>query len=60
MKKLHRVLIFLAVFSFALVCSVVLAFCGGATFGTPDFGWLVGMGMMVGGVAGVLTATFSF
>ena len=60
MSNLTRVLVFLGVFFFTLICAVTLAFCGGTAFGTPDFAWLIGTGMMIGGVAGVLTATFTF
>ena len=60
MNNVSRVLIFLGVFFFVLICAVTLAFCGGAAFGTPDFAWLIGTGMAVGAVGGVLTATFPF
>lgn len=60
MTNVTRVLIFLGVFFFALICAVTLAFCGGETFGTPDFAWMIGIGMVFGVIAGVLTATFPF
>lgn len=51
-----RILVFLAIFFGAIMCSVIIAFCGGVQFGTADFGGIITAGMVVGGVAGVNTA----
>lgn len=52
-----RVIIFLAIFFGAVMCSVIIAFCGGVEFGTGEFGWIVATGMMIGGVAGSAVAS---
>lgn len=51
-----RIMMFLAVFFGMVMCSVAVAFCGGAKFGTDPFGWILATGMMVGGVSGLMAA----
>lgn len=51
-----KVLKFFFIFFVAVICSVVVAICGGVEFGTPPFGWLVAFGMVIGSVvAGICT-----
>ena len=51
-----RIFVFLAIFFGIIMCSVIIAFCGGVQFGTADFGGLIAAGMVVGGIVGVNTA----
>lgn len=51
-----RVIMFLAVFFGVIMCSITVALCGGAKFGTMEFGWVLGTGMTVGAVGGLLAA----
>lgn len=51
-----RIMMFLAVFFGLVLCSVAVAFSGGAKFGTDAFGWILGTGMMIGVVGGLLAA----
>ncbi len=54
-----RILLFAAIFFGVVMCSVAIAICGGATFGTYNFGWLVGTGMIMGGVIGAMASTLT-
>ncbi|QPI14576.1 hypothetical protein GECvBMG_gp032 [Salmonella phage GEC_vB_MG] len=51
-----RAIVFTVIFMCVVMCSVIVAFCSGVPFGTPDFGWLVAGGMFIGGVVGTLAA----
>lgn len=50
---MKMILAFISVFFFIILCFVAISFCGGMEFGTPAFGWLMGLGFMVAIFCGV-------
>lgn len=47
---------FMMVFCFIMCCVVAVGFCGGMTFGTAPFGWLIGFGVMGACICGAAVA----
>lgn len=53
----QRIILFLVIFFGCIMCAIAVAFCGGIKFGTEEFGLVVALGMMTGGIAGAATAS---